>query len=581
MDSIDLNKFTEKTIDEIPMGYCANSDTSLYFKACELTFHWIDRYLDILKNSPDYSNWIKEFGEKELIALLEKEFYSQLRIYAKAYIRRMVIKNMGKDFWKKKIKIKDPTIHEILDQVAEHNELFEYQKSISFIVLKILKGIFYQIYDIFARFQIALFRNKNKSPKVGVELSEGTDNQTQRSEIFWWDRNSPHPNQMVIILEREQKTIDIERLKTWKNAGAKIFIDSTKKTTSYFQALYKPKNLPYFHYGQCHSNYKYVYSILPSFRNSLKFWEFFFKTYNIKIHINNHEASLNSLIQKFSIKKIQGLTLMRQRSTYYLGYCSLAFLPAHIHLCWGDWDKTYQNDQRNRNDLIIPVGHIFGAKPITKNNRGDKKFKILVFDNGNGVNRPSDTSQLINMYKLLIEIADKNPMVNLVFKTKKSSAVPAEIDKNIQYQELVKQQRITFFTGPSTMLPYLIAKDFDLTVSIQISTASLEINISGQRAFHYNQAIRGYHPLEKKFLNHIVFDSLNSLEKGIIDVLNGNQTLGYLNVQSKDLDYYSDGKGPQRMSAIINFLLKIDLSIPKNVYQILMAKFPGSSEGLS
>jgi hypothetical protein len=621
-ENSEKEQLVNQDADTLSLSVCMPGDTQCLREVSRnTTAEWTIKLADILDKTPKYLHLEQAVGEDCARLFLEKSIFYQIDSAVRGYTRRMAIKAAGGLQWKKPLLIDNPDLHDLLLMIWPQSEIpLMLKRNRIKCWIKVLINTIHRHLVVAPR----EIRGDISSPGVGMEVMDGLGGEGFRHELVWWDGALPKPESLfcLSILNRlpRGQLIAIQDL---KKRGVDLF--SSAKAPIELGENYNPEIIKLLQYPRlikflrfCLSS-KYqkkmgltpLGSYLPLLRvprfypsakplaagsfnwldrrvdvwlAGVEWWADFFKKNRIKVWIFCNEDGVETIAQRAAMDWAGGITLHRQRSEGSGYPDSLGESPAHISLVWSEIGVDKQRTQRNRNELVVPVGHCYGASSQIDYPQSNRyrlilekegvRFVMVFFDNPCTVLHDTSAAQMCELYRRLMGLVIENPDMGLLVKSKNRKTEKA-IQKEIPdlWDEALRTKRM-HVCNEYNILPIVLSKASELTIGVRTSSAALESSIAGLRTFYYYPASAGAHILEKKAMGQKVFRSADKMVQAIQSIYagaGGNLGLADKNL-AKSLDAYGDGKGPQRIRQLINYLLASDLSDRPKVYQELKNK---------
>tara|TARA_B100001971_G_scaffold153147_1_gene142399 strand:- start:210 stop:857 length:648 start_codon:yes stop_codon:yes gene_type:complete len=163
-----------------------------------------------------------------------------------------------------------------------------------------------------------------------------------------------------------------------------------------------------------------------------------------------------------------------------------------------------------------------------------------------------------NLYKMFIDILEKNSQVVLFFKPKGRlwfSTIKSQLP---ELDNWIEQGRIVLFFGetPRKAVPALVGMASDLVVSFGISTTAAECHFAGTLGFHADLIGRAGNDFGNRGLGKVVFRDLDSLNEAIQSCIEEGTVQRYqeaVEINSM-LDPFQDGKAYLRIGSVLKKL---------------------------
>jgi hypothetical protein len=186
------------------------------------------------------------------------------------------------------------------------------------------------------------------------------------------------------------------------------------------------------------------------------------------------------------------------------------------------------------------------------------KFIITCNDCGFGHDVSFSSGMHRNLYKMFIDILEKNSQVVLFFKPKGRlwfSTIKSQLP---ELDNWIEQGRIVLFFGetPRKAVPALVGMASDLVVSFGISTTSAECHFAGTLGFHADLIGRAGNDFGNRGLGKVVFRDLDSLNEAIQSCIEEGTVQRYqeaVEINSM-LDPFQDGKAYLRIGSVLKKL---------------------------
>jgi hypothetical protein len=181
-------------------------------------------------------------------------------------------------------------------------------------------------------------------------------------------------------------------------------------------------------------------------------------------------------------------------------------------------------------------------------------FTLSYFDNVTANDIRWSPNQQLEIYKLLINLLNTRKELIIFLKPKRKNRFLAFLSSFDPLRVFVDNGRVIVFYGDSErskVRPAEIAMASNLVIGLGISSAAAEGCFAGSVAFHANLTMVN-NDFDKQGLNKVVFREIKSLEKAIINQMNGIG-ISFEEAQKyhKILDPFQDGLAYKRTGAIL------------------------------
>ena len=557
----------------------------------DLLMQWSLLLADLLKTKDLYAKLSRYVGDDCASLFIEKQLFLELKLIVQAYVRRVAIKYDGGDSWKKPIFISDRNLFILLENIKKDKDIqFINRRNLFVEFIKFIRIFTYNIF--LSKYQVLDDSQNN----IGVSIVEGVSLKNRRNELFWWDGALPKPSNLFclfegdilypgqvkatadllkqnVVIRRTNNVVKLEDYLIKKNSIIShpylhFFLRFFTTTNSFNSAVLQLKvpKLLFKKFRIFNNKSLWLEDRVGSWLFIVRWWSNFFKKNNIKLWMVANEESSIPVAQRAAIEKNGGLTLYRQRSEGS-GYPDwLGEGAAHISFVFNDRAIESMERMRNRNILSIPVGHTFGvSKSINyeetkfyreKLTENGASFIVAFFDNPCSIMQDVSREQTVDLYCSLLNLVISDSSIGLLIKSKFGSLISDIISAIPDIWDQAFSTGRVFNVTDHKLLPIIISKASDVTIGVQISTAAMESAISGLRTLYYYPSSAGEHLFEQKMMNILVFRSVKEIMIALKSIKNGDVMIGNSNSIIDEIDSYADGKGPQRMSLIINELLK-------------------------
>jgi len=586
--------------DDISQAYRMPDDgRTLRQVSLETNLSWTMQIKEIVSKGPEYKHLIREVGKDCADLLIEKQVFADLELIVHSYNRRLALKRIGSKFYKKPIIISDFDLFNLLKKInLEKTIIFKFHLNIRIFLI-----------SFFRNFSNSISKPRQvvdtEEPVIGIDITEGFFDKGSRGEIFWWNKSAPNPSQLMCVLQQGILYPSLYKSLNKANiAGVNIFrnsqfvtedqLISLRKENSFFKRVLKRVSYLWIN-NKINKEIRTLKEPIINYPTqffsglsdgwlerryllwirSVNWWKIFLTKNNVKLWLFDDEESIRPVIIRSAMDKVGGKTLFRQRSITR-GYKDWwADSPAHIAFTFSSESVSYRKSIGNRNELIIPVGHVFGinknekftqSKKIRENlKKKGAKFVIAFFDNACSLMQDITLEQTLEIYERLFLWLINNQEGGLIVKSKYQSLLKKISTDIPEIWNMAAQTGRLMVEENTKTLPIVLSKASDLTIGVNISTAAVEASIAGLMTLHYYPQSNGDHFLEKQLKNKVVFNDIDRLFNAVKEIQVGNKSYGNSSSCIKLIDEFSDGKGPERISKVINILLESDLSSLKPI----------------
>lgn len=561
---------------EMPLSWRPSEKAlTLRQNSYELSCSWTVEIAERIRHTTSYVSLASGVGEDCADLFIEKTLFLCLwPEVTTRYVRELAWKNLGPEECRDSIvPVADPDLCVILNGLHLEGFRFVVRGGLPGRIIRWIGGIEGYIRDLLIfSMREAPSRDAGLQPeRIGLEMVEGLPDGQTRSELFWWDGEVPEGKNISCLLFQQLPPEQKPLLDIFRSKGVRFMRLPFRVSDSDYDSLplvKPPSGTPcpfssFLHPGP----ERWLARRASCWLHMAKWWESFFIRHRIKIWISEQEGSLDTIAQRVAMDRLGGATISRQRSEY-VGYSdTVGYQPAHVALTWNRHMAAYQEERRNRNDAVIPVGHTFGACPDRRFPVSDDykaamrdagcRFVVAFFDNMAGLNREISFDQMQAFLGAMLAWAAGKPDAGILWKRKHDHAF--KISRTPEYEILNRSGRIVFVQGPRRILPLTVAMAADVSVGVNISSAVFEPLIAGRRGLMYYPSSSGHHPLEKSATGRIVFNDAASLVRALEAIYRGEGgELGLIGAMRGLIDEYGDGKGPERMSGLVNRLRQTD-----------------------
>jgi len=566
--------------------------------AYSLTADFVDECIEILSKYQVYDDLVRSFNKQYIEFYFRKLiFYEFLPIAHQLTIKQWDDENYSNN----EVTIIDSSsfkCRELLNTISfikNDNIIFDPSGSLSFPqrIRKNFTPLVKKTIAIFSSFLSPFFINNQKvtlldssnSSRIAVFLTEGVD-LTKRSNIFWLPDSNIDPLSVVvyfslgkkdsesIISKLKENNLQWVNLRGWKSKNrfqlGKSILDSKKK--------YK-KN-------QYDKTQKWLLNEVTFLINDINYWYAFFKQLNIRIHSDNTEYGVETIVKQIALDKLNGVSFVSQRSypDSLKGkfYC---YYPTDIFFAWGvNASQKIKEIILNKNNPKIGNILISGCQQVNiisenkslyleriKKNllKNGAKTIIMFLDsnhefNSNWQRQSIDTKELEKIYISLLKSVIDNEEIALIIKPKKMQFFNSLLINIGSYLEDAKQTGRIHIADVFGEKPSEYARISDLIIGItseHLPASIIECAILKKPSVFYDYS--DLSSIEKDFYSwadqKVVFNKIDSLMSEIklfSENRNKDSSFGDWGIFLDNYDFFQDYAAHSRVGFYLTLLLQ-------------------------
>ena len=485
----------------------SEADTLLKYEGNKLALKYTDKFFELLTSSNTYKLFTKEFPKEYVDGYFKKLFHYQMLLFSHQIVINDWNSKKIKNYKENKIYLKtifgEPFIFsKLIPKILENSEKYEFKKISIFIILKkklfnLLKEICFYTISFIKIFKDINFSKKNKT-SIGVTYNEGIS-ENKRSDLFWYyDSKIKNSNIILIIdspyflkkynekeeINKLQKNPNFKVVKIWENKNFKknSLFDPIRK------GLYKSKN----------NSVLDAVLLKPSleFLKQVELWHYFFKKYNIKIHLEHREWSYETVAKQIALDLVNGCSVGRLRSyltekpeKHYF------FYPYDIFCCWGkknteNYNKKVLLESEFKPKTILTTGYPYTYTSLKiktevqqikkKFEEKGTKFNVLLIDNvfsknDNFIEQFIIEEAYIKLYTIFLNWVAEDAEIGLIVKPKKNFLLKDFERLNINFRDSINTGRchIVEDTYQKEVWHYSEISNFAVSVAIDTMPSAL------------------------------------------------------------------------------------------------------------
>ena len=428
----------------------------------------------------------------------------------------------------------------------------------------------------------SLFNKKHSNSlnktNIAAELIQAKVKQNDISDTYWIKDSNIDLNSIVGLTSIDY---DLDSLSNLNTLGIKVFnisgsvlkliINTLRNYNVNYQPTYIFVDYKYF-MRTFNTAFKIFYSMF--FNSSFswfniqevyylirtEFWKSIYNQLDICILWTMYDADRDKLVKSQAIEICNGLYCGSHRSNNP----SLEVWVEKHYDVFFVWSKYFLSKSFYPNSYVktaFEVGyssdHYFKYARMHSAELRKKYsnfFILSYFDNVTGNDIRWSPSQQFEIYKLLINLLNTRKELIIFLKPKRKSRFLTFLSSFDPLRVFVDNGRVVVFYGDSEKTkarPAEIAIASDLVLGLGISSAAAEGCFAGSVAFHANLT-KVNNDFDKHGLNKVVFREIKSLEKAIINQMNGNgMSIEESQSYHKILDPFQDGLAFKRTGAIL------------------------------
>lgn len=418
---------------------------------------------------------------------------------------------------------------------------------------------------------------------VAVHYCEGLE-EDSRSDLFWFRQSDIDPQKILVFFDSvnsesagtgkpiDSDTIEfIERNKLRWVCLEKLRINikdapywsTTHRTYALFNAFNKTHN------PTKNRLDKWINNLSRSLLCEVDYWQSFYSSFNIKLHIESEEGFDRGIAQRIAIDNVGGIHIGKQRSEN-LGWhdSQLGYHPHNVFFLWGNRSIEDLINTRNQISQFIisgyPYDYLFSDTQLSTKwrqnlNNNQAQFCIALFDEVFGNHLQYSKSMLINFYNSFLDMVITNRDIGLIIKSKKPEILKQLPEIQPKLKEALQTKRCLVVDNPQKRLPATASSAADISVGMGISSAITEAAISGARGFHYDSSQMLSHPFYTYGKDQFIFSNLDTLINAINryeNVSEPKSNAGDFSSVLDQLDPFRDGKAYHRIQKYISYLLE-------------------------
>lgn len=445
--------------------------------------------------------------------------------------------------------------------IDEENILLELKER--FCVSEFLKSMALFFHDFILYLKTFALAKSVDSGKLAVDICQGIDVLTKRSELNWKNSDNFSFDKIILFVNKSLFSINNfneEVLNEFIVHGTTVY---TNHPILKRKANLHTLNFPYSDSRNIPNTPLNEWIRPLCWTINFLFWKNLFLRLGVKIWSFVNEDMMSNLIQRYAIEKIGGVSIARQRSN--LGETwGIAYQSSHIFLSWNEEGVKHFKQRHNKIECNIIAGHPFtkkrqyhvwekiAAQIRSENGFTTQHFVIGLFDNVFGPEFELSEKIFNELFYELFDILEKHPQTRLIYKVKKKVSFTDPV-LNIKLEYLVAQKKIAIFSA--NYLPSIISMASDFVIGTESSSPIYEAFILNKRAVAFWPSPDMDHPV---FTNgKTCVRSSKEMRQAIEEtLLSSDSEWGKLRSENlKRVDYYADGKGPDRMELLLDICI--------------------------
>ena len=564
--------------------------------AYSLTSDFVDECFEAISKYKVYEGLVSSFDKQYIESYFKKLFfYDFLPIAHQLTIKQWDEENAQND----EVTTIDASSFSCIELIENSrlikndNLIFDYGTSITFAqkAKQKCKPLVKKIFLFLKR--ISLFNSLNYQNvlsiesiddlKIAVAFSEDLD-LTKRSEICWLADPNIDPSSVLIYFKNNesQKNKSI-RAKLKENNLQWIDLNLLSLPTKFhlgnniIDSIKNTKSDNKIHKWVLRESKKLIYEI--------NYWYSFFQYFDIKVHSNQAEYGLDTIVQQIALEKFGGVSFLMQRS--YLDSLKgkfYGYYPTDIFFTWGrdsaeKLKKNILNNNFNINSILISGCQNFitvskeksvSLEKIKKNFlTNGAKTTIMFLDSNHDLNnnwqrQSIDTNILEKIYISLLKMVIDNKEIALIIKYKKKIIFESLYNIVPYLNDADKTGRL-FISETTAENPSSYVNISDLIVGITseaLPASVIECAVSKKPSIIYDYA--GLSTVEKKFYSwgyqKVIFDNVESMMNEIkLFSNNGNKynDFGKWDDHLADFDSFQDHISYLRIGFYLQLIIKL------------------------
>lgn len=417
---------------------------------------------------------------------------------------------------------------------------------------------------------------------IAVHYAEGVDLQ-RRSDIFWYTGSRISPDRVIIYFDRSYNhRITKQHIRQINSMGMHwLALSWRRDIPCALKHVWRPplkrgalitafeENMASYQKNISETE-KWLFNAGIELVKGVEYWQFFYKAFNIRIHIDAVEGSLQNVVQNIALDIIGGIHIGKQRSEWLTPVTDMiGYYPDHVFFSWNGQSPLYLSGCRNRNDYCVIAGFPYDAV-FAKNKKEDCciqhyndrhgiRFVVALYDNMFGEQIHYSRKMMLSFYRKFLEWMLEDEGVILIIKSKK----PVILNKLQEIHGLLNRAKATkrciIMDNVFGRLASDAAYGADIVVGIGISSAVTEAVIAGYRGVHCDLTALHSHPYYEWGYGKVIFDDIDELMKALRQFKENRQgepNLGDFTHLLYQLDPFRDGKAGRRVGTYMRWFLE-------------------------
>lgn len=373
-------------------------------------------------------------------------------------------------------------------------------------------------------------RGSDGDATVAIQLKEGIDPHS-RSETFWVEASGLEPERILIYLQRgrilgtlTEKTLTEIESRGWRWVALDTEV-VPRRWSRVWLPPQPPSRPPEFNATGPEPEAGWLHRSVRDFWDLVSYWQAFFRAHDVKLHFLVEEAGLQNVAQRAALRDLDGITVSRQRSDFFIGGANfLGFCPADVLFAWNRDPVAKMQDARNRIPLSLVSGFVYdrtfpaarkSAPSLRAGLSNDVEFVVGIFDNVYRPDAHCSRRMMQSFYETFLNWAQEDKGIGLLVKPKKLEFLSGLKGVPEALEELEGEGRCVVLGDRGEVLPTTVAAASDISVGIGISSAITEALIAGERAVYCDLTRYQAAPQYRWGLDRVLFTTM----EGTLDAL--------------------------------------------------------------
>ena len=428
-------------------------------------------------------------------------------------------------------------------------------------------------------------RNTPSFPMIAVQYCGGADLE-KRPDYFWFPGSGLAPKHVLVYFDRSDRPATEEVVNLIESLGMNWVIARQYATRI-------PKSIPwkatpfYVKRSFCtlgmalvllvsvlrvarRPEYCWEWTHLVNMLRTTDFWEAFFQSHNVKVHIHTITSNRSIIAQLMAIERAGGINVGYHWS--HLFFEAANQVRAHdVYFSWGPHYRPYLDKDVAGIDYLVYCGHVSRHVSGYRDDMAKReavqirrtlilngaKYVICLFDSSFNEQCHYSKTMAVQLYTAFLNELLVDERVGLVIK-------PKNADNLELLPEITELLEEAIGTGRCVVLdhergPSEAAQAADIAVGLGINSAVIEAVLAGVPGLHCDLTRKRDHPFYEWGYERIVFDNLQRL----MEVLRQHRCapaawpfLGDHSPVMWEIDPFQDGKAAQRMGMYINWFME-------------------------